>query len=580
MKTLSRIFSLFFFYFLNLYSILSSQLSSKLKEYSSYDNTMFTLFNKINSPEIEDKPVYLHDWAKYFVSKYSSTQSPLNNSTTQISNIKESQSTEVKDFLISEQPNFFYLNKAFINSDLLKINKDSKDSKDSKDANKEDYLKKDSIGYVNIPSENSFFFILSRKNINILSSRRAETAKTIDLINFTDIEVKQDSNNQLYLGVNDLGVFNEGHCLQIITIKQLSYTICFETQLTKNNWISILSKLLYKKHKEVTVPSSSNLNNLGNLYQHNSNSSHTQLLSNAVNIAVTKTNFKDNTNYEGNSLNTFPNPVSPEKYTTTTNVIKEIKQFNLTPNKNWVAIKAWSQCSRSCGGGKSILERVCIDFSINNNKNNNKDVSTSNCKGEAILTKDCNLHPCSDQNYNIFNKSFGGNTNQPTASSILTTKIFNSLDDTSKAVYDKTVKPIFKFVPISKHYDKYERCVVKSGNLALYIDSGSLKGAKIPTRVLLTNSTLSVYSSDDFNSLLVTHSLGTITELKRLQSDDTCFQIFETGKSSTLCGFVSSNKSLSSLAKEWMEDILYFIKNCSKYYSLQNKSINFKGKSD
>jgi hypothetical protein len=557
MKTLKKLV-FFFFYFIN-YFVNSFQISTQLKEYTSQDNTMYSLYNEKNLVELEDKPVYLHDWGKYFVSKFNLTKSGQNN--TQIDEVKNSELSN-KDLLIDDQPNYFYLNKAFLNLGNLKSKKDNKD----------DFFKKDSIGYVNIPSENSFFFILSRKNINILSSRRADTAKTIDLINFSDIEVKNDSNNNIYMGINDLGVFNEGHCLQILTIKKLSYTICFETQVSKNNWIVTISKLIYKSYyfRSQAIENKSNLNK--------SISSTSQLLVNSINMTLSKTSYDDNTNYDGNPLNVMPNPVLPKNVTTTIiSTIKEIKELNFNPTKNWVAIKAWSQCSRLCGGGKSILERVCLDFNTGNNKISSTNI-IDNCKGEAILIKDCNLNPCSDQNYNIFNKSFGGVLNQPTTSSVLTSKIFNSLDGTSNAIYDKNVKPIFKFVPISKQYDRYERCVIKSGNLALYIDSGGIKGAKIPSRVIMTNTTISIYSSDDFNSLLVSHSLGTITDLKKLQTDDTCFQILETSKSSILCAFVSNSKSLSALAKEWFEDILYFIKNCSKYYSIQNKVVKFKGK--
>lgn len=53
-------------------------------------------------------------------------------------------------------------------------------------------------------------------------------------------------------------------------------------------------------------------------------------------------------------------------------------------NITWVAITPWSTCSKSCGGGKSYLQRICILP---------KD-SKQQCEGEKVLIKDCNLQPC------------------------------------------------------------------------------------------------------------------------------------------------------------------------------------------
>ena len=59
---------------------------------------------------------------------------------------------------------------------------------------------------------------------------------------------------------------------------------------------------------------------------------------------------------------------------------KRIKKKDLT----WVAITPWSECSQKCGGGKSYLQRICILP-----KSSNK-----TCKGEKMLSKDCNMMPC------------------------------------------------------------------------------------------------------------------------------------------------------------------------------------------
>ena len=53
-----------------------------------------------------------------------------------------------------------------------------------------------------------------------------------------------------------------------------------------------------------------------------------------------------------------------------------------------MAITPWSECSKSCGGGKSYLQRICILP-----KNSNK-----TCEGEKVLIKDCNMLPCEEIN--------------------------------------------------------------------------------------------------------------------------------------------------------------------------------------
>jgi len=120
-------------------------------------------------------------------------------------------------------------------------------------------------------------------------------------------------------------------------------------------------------------------------------------------------------------------------------------------------------------------------------------------------------------------------------------------------------------MPVSKRPLRYEKCVIKDGDLALLIIDGNLKGAKIPVRVVLNNRTITIYSSDTYESIIVSHSLSTVTGLRKYK-DKTCFEIEETKKKSVLCAFVSSGKSLEELSLEWQKDILEFIKQCSSSY--------------
>jgi hypothetical protein len=112
----------------------------------------------------------------------------------------------------------------------------------------------------------------------------------------------------------------------------------------------------------------------------------------------------------------------------------------------WIAISEWSQCSKQCGGGKAYLQRICAM----------PNGAASTCLGERILEQDCNTDPCYSHGQDLGTK----------------------------------------FIPVSRKPNKYERCIIKEGDLSLLIQEGSLKGTKIPVRTLMNNHTLTLYTSD------------------------------------------------------------------------------------
>jgi len=184
-----------------------------------------------------------------------------------------------------------------------------------------------------------------------------------------------------------------------------------------------------------------------------------------------KTNDKQS-DREKNKINSMMHNLRKGISKETLEKIKKAKE------PTWIAITPWSECSKLCGGGKSYLQRICIVP-----KNSNE-----HCDGERILTKDCNLQPC-ETNDMIFDSKqknntviFNNNTNSAQPSMVNELSVIKS--------------PIVKILPISKKPIRYERCLIKEGDLALYINDGYLKGTKIPVRVILNNSTLTVYSSD------------------------------------------------------------------------------------
>jgi len=228
------------------------------------------------------------------------------------------------------------------------------------------------------------------------------------------------------------------------------------------------------------------------------------------------------------------------------NNVKEEKELpidNSNKNVTWVPITKWSDCTKSCGGGKSYLKRLCIIP---------EDV-TEKCEGENILERDCNLDPC-----DTFNKEI--------------------------AKYNITkAESIYRinYMPVSKRPMRYERCIIKEGDLALYIDEGTIKGAKIPVRVIINKNTLTAYANDNYDSIILSHSLSSITGLRKYDKDETeaCFEIEEKKRKTILCAFAgSSDKGVVELAREWQIDLLDFIKKCTDSYSPDLDYVEIKDK--
>jgi hypothetical protein len=244
--------------------------------------------------------------------------------------------------------------------------------------------------------------------------------------------------------------------------------------------------------------------------------------------------------------NNFKNILSSMRRGINKETLAEIKK---NKKVTWVPITTWSECSKPCGGGKSYLQRLCVLPSNSKEK----------CVGERILSKECNLNPCEN--------------------TLTETELLKLQERNKNSTLNSTLShPVFKFMPVSRRPLRYERCTIKEGDLAIYIEEGSIKGSKIPVRVILNNRTLTAYSNDDYESIIVSHTLSKITGLRRFakENTNTCFTVQEGHRKTTLCAFVSPRKSLKDLAVEWQNDILDFIKNCAEFYShnLDFKSMN------
>lgn len=450
-------------------------------------------FNSTELERIEPKPIYLTTWAKYFVYRgKSSRDSNRTSNNTYLSN------SPVSVNETSTNVSAFYVNEAFVHNEV----------------HKDAALARDQIDFINNPNEFAFFFILTRKNINVLTSRQAEKAKTIDLIDLKEIKPITINERTMIGGVEDAGDYTEGFCIDISVLNDKIFTVCLDSSEEKRKWMSTLYRVLRLTSQ-----------------------------------------IKDNEALNKAQAQTAKNNITLASF------LKDVNSSNAGKANNiarWIAIAPWSECTKQCGGGSSYLKRICImpeelemrgreiiNPQSSNIKYDETLRKTSLCSGEPLLTKECNLNPC------LVSAGNQGKVNKNIA------EVETSGEEILK-------DPQIKFIPASSKHLRYEKCVIKEGDLALMLESGNLKGAKIPVRVLLNPETLSVYSSDDYKSLIISFNLLRINHVGFVANDPSCFEISEGSKSSALCAFTSKYKPLQELIKEWKEDVLLFIRECSK----------------
>jgi len=79
--------------------------------------------------------------------------------------------------------------------------------------------KQDEVGPIEIPDENSFYFVLTRSTLNILSSRRNMITQTVDVLDLNIIDkidlINNDGTEAYKGGLEIMGDFDEGKCFKL-----------------------------------------------------------------------------------------------------------------------------------------------------------------------------------------------------------------------------------------------------------------------------------------------------------------------------------------------------------------------------
>lgn len=210
----------------------------------------------------------------------------------------------------------------------------------------------------------------------------------------------------------------------------------------------------------------------------------------------------------------------------------------------WIVIQNWTKCNLACGGGKSYLQRMCVPP-----KNNGKP-----CKGEAVLTRDCNMQKCPEVFQN--NKKLQFRLKENEKNNFL-------IDIDPEDISESSPKVNFKLLGRTRSPLRYDKCHLKEGDFFI-----SLKGKKeslIPVRVTMNKYNLSAFTGDDYDSNVISFNLKDSSFFID-GNDKNCFSIKNSVKSALFCSYLTSASSVD----EWNYDFHLFKFQCN----YTNKNIN------
>lgn len=302
-------------------------------------------------------------------------------------------------------------------------------------------------------------------------------------------------------GIEDFGNFDEGFCLKfnVIDQKRSIYILCFDSLSEKTKIKALVRSLkITDQHKN-------------GIY----------LIENG--------------------------PNSPQNKESISSLFGAKSDRHKDPNQQpkdgyWIVLQNWSQCSLKCGGGISTLQRMCIPH-----KKGGKP-----CQGKAILTKECNKQPCPS--------------------------VYGTSENLENKKNTEVMKPIVKIMPFTNVPQRYTLCKIKESDMMIYFQTDDpnllssnlmqqrklepgMKDINVPSRVIMNNSTLSVFTGEHYETLYQTYTLKkSIFYINKAKKG--CFVIKQNKESVTLCPFGCERDDKEQ--KAWMRDFDLFKNKCGR----------------
>ena len=198
------------------------------------------------------------------------------------------------------------------------------------------------------------------------------------------------------------------------------------------------------------------------------------------------------------------------------------KKIEVPKNGYWILLQDWTDCTLACGGGSSFQQFMCVPP-----KNGGRP-----CFGEPIRSKPCNVQKCPDV-YSVAKKR----------------------NET------EIRKPIIRSGRFSHRPQRYSRCQIKEHDAFLATWDPKLRDDnQLPVRIVMNNSTISVYKDDSYEDHYYTYDLKDSVIYSDAKKQ-CCMYIKDNYKRTKLCGYTqycSENKWVI----DWLSDFNLFKTTC------------------
>ena len=198
-----------------------------------------------------------------------------------------------------------------------------------------------------------------------------------------------------------------------------------------------------------------------------------------------------------------------------------LKTSAVSKDSEWRLLQDWSTCTVSCGGGTQTRQLICI-----------KGTDGKDCEGSSIQSRACNTQPCTPIDP----------------------------QDTKRELLPLVVKTI----QATRRPQREEPCVIKESDLQLV--RNDLKGFKIPpkmpARVIMNNSTLSIFMSDEFGDINFSSTLEELTWSS--DPENNCITLTNMRNKDTreVCAMELSHESMHDQISSWLYNLDLFKNKC------------------
>lgn len=123
---------------------------------------------------------------------------------------------------------------------------------------------------------------------------------------------------------------------------------------------------------------------------------------------------------------------------------------------------------------------------------------------------------------------------------------------------------IVKNLVVSKRPQREEPCVIKESDLELLRDDlvGFSKPPKLPVRVIMNNSTISIFESDNFGDILFSCTLDELHYEPGKEDDCIKLTNIRNNDKRTVCAMEMSKESMKDQITSWNNNINMFKNEC------------------